>query len=206
MSTASAPWLDHAQLRRASRLAGSRALWMDALLLVSCGVTATLMVVLIDLNLKIPGHAILKGTLPIALGLALVPRRFSGLAISCTAVATLFALKSLTNLSLPGSGSTASLILFGTVLDLFLWQAKPGVNTYARFALAGLLTNSLAFAIRWGGKRAMIGPLGMVPLKEWLSYAPLTYALFGLGAGIVSGLIFFRMFGNPSETLSKTKP
>lgn len=200
MSTASTPWLDHAQLRQASRVAGSRALWMDLLLLVSCGIVATLMVVLIDLDIKTPGHAILKGTLPIALGLAMVPRRFSGFVISGTCVATLYALRSYTSLALPGGGATTSLILLGPMLDVFLWKATPGMNTYVRFTLAGLLTNFLAFAIRWGGKSALIGPLGMVKLDKWLTIAPITYALCGIAAGIVSSAILFRAFNKPNNS------
>lgn len=198
MSTASAPWLDHAQLRQASRVAGSRALWIDLLLLVSCGIVATLMVALIDLDLKTPGHAILKGTFPIALGLALVPRRFSGFVISGTCIATLYALRSFPSLELPGGGATTSLILLGPMLDLFLWKAKPGINTYVRFGLAGLLTNALAFSVRWGGKSALIGPLGMIKLDKWLTIAPITYALCGIAAGIVSAAILFRAFNKPS--------
>jgi len=205
MSTASTPWLDHAQLRQASRVAGSRALWQDLLLLVSCGIVATLMVVLIDLNIKTPGHAILKGTLPIALGLAMVPRRFSGFVISGTSVATLYALRSFPSLELPGGGATTSLILLGPMLDLFLWKAKPGMNTYVRFTLAGLLTNFLAFAVRWGGKSALIGPLGMVKLDKWLSIAPITYALCGIAAGIISSAILFRAFNKPNNPSPTTQ-
>lgn len=200
MSTASTPWLDHAQLRQASRVAGSRALWMDLLLLVSCGIVATLMVALIDLDIKTPGHAILKGTLPIALGLAMVPRRFSGFVISGTCIATLYALRSYTSLTPPGGGATTSLVLLGPMLDVFLWKAKPGMNTYVRFTLAGLLTNSLAFAIRWGGKSALIGPLGMVKLENWLTIAPITYALCGIAAGIVSSAILFRASNKPNNS------
>ncbi|MCI0349404.1 MAG: hypothetical protein L0Z53_08260, partial [Acidobacteriales bacterium] len=46
--------------------------------LVAAGVLATIAVAFLPLQLRIPGHAILKATLPIVVGIALVPRSFAG--------------------------------------------------------------------------------------------------------------------------------
>ena len=32
----------------------------------------------------------------------------------------------------------------------------------------------------------------MRPLQDWLTVAPVTYAAFGLAAGLISGVILFR--------------
>ncbi len=199
-SVESLPLLDHPQLRSASRVSGSRDLLSDLMILAACGCAAALMVALIDLNLKIPGHAILKGTFPIALGLALVPRRFSGMAISASAMGTLMTLKFFTTLDMPGGGSTTSLLLLGPMLDLLLWGARPGLNTIVRFVLAGLLTNLIAFAIRFGGKVAFFAAIDIVSWDRWKTVAPWTHLACGIAAGLVSSVILFRMWPRAEDS------
>lgn len=187
-SAESLPSLNPSQLRSGS----SRDLLSDLMTLGACGFVAALMVTLIDLNLKIPGHAILKGTVPIAVGLAMVPRRFSGMAISASALFTLMALRFFTTLDAPGGGSTTSLLLLGPMLDMLQWRARPGMSTFIRFVLAGLLTNLIAFAIRFGGKIAFFNAISVVSWERWKTIAPWTHIACGILAGLICGLILFR--------------
>ncbi len=187
--------LDHKQLRSASWLASglrtTNAALLGYVLAFLAGVGAAACTTLIDLNLRVPGHAILKSTLPIALGLALAPQRFSGLVISSGALGAVVVLKSFFGLG-SGAGATASLLALGPLLDLFLWHLRSGWGVYWRFAAAGLIANCLAFAVRGGGKAAGMDSLSMRPWHDWLTVAPWTYAACGLVAGLVSSLLFFR--------------
>lgn len=162
----------------------------DLLLAVAGGALAACTVALVDLNLRLPGHAILKAVLPVALGFAVVPRRATGLVMMLSALATLFMLRWGWRLGV-GVGATTSLLALGPLLDLLLWRAKQGPWLVARFAAAGLLANVAAFAVR-GGNKAW-GEFGLRPLDQWLTIAPWTYALCGLIAGLVSGICFFHL-------------
>lgn len=188
-------WLDHKELRSASWLAGANhslnATIVRYLLAFLAGGIAAACVTLMDFNLRMPGSAILKATLPVCLGLAISPQRFSGLVISGGAYTGLSFLKQAFGVS-SGQGATTSLLLLGPVLDIFLWQARRGWSIYFAFAAAGLVANCLAFAVRLRGKSLGIDSISMRPLADWLSVAPLTYAAFGLAAGLISSLILFR--------------
>src|SRR5689334_20178588 len=62
--------------------------------LFRCGALAALTVGLVHLQLRVPGHAILRGAFPMAMGLALVPRRLSGLVMAIGAGITSTAMSS----------------------------------------------------------------------------------------------------------------
>lgn len=194
-------WPELAPLRRASRvtalLPAERPLVADLLVAMVAGVLAACTVALVDLNLRMPGHAILKAVFPIALGFAFVPRRATGLVMMVSALASLFALRWSFQLGV-GIGATTSLLALGPLLDLLLWRAQQGPWLSMRFALAGLLANLAAFALRGGGK--VWGEIGLRPLEQWLTVAPWTYALCGLVAGLISGLCFFHMRMQPSRS------
>lgn len=160
------------------------AIWLLAGGLAACSV------VLIDLDLQIPGSAILKAVLPIALGYALAPKSGAGMTMSVGAFGTLALLRMFGQRS--GIGAMTSLLALGPVLDLLLTKARPGWTIYLRFALAGLFANLLAFAVRGGGKALRLDSLSMRPLEQWLTVAPWTYAACGLAAGLVCSLVLFR--------------
>jgi hypothetical protein len=163
---------------------------IDLLVALITGVVAACTVAFVDLNLRIPGHAILKAVFPISLGFAFVPRRATGLVMMVSALASLFVLRWGSRLGV-GVGATTSLLALGPLLDLLLWRAQQGPWLSVRFALAGLLANLAAFAVR-GGSKAW-GEFGLRPLEEWLTVAPWTYAFCGLVAGLISGLCFFHL-------------
>jgi hypothetical protein len=180
--------------------AGPRAAVRDWAVLLVLGAGAALATVLVadrQLVRGLPGHAILRGLLPLALGLALVPRRFSGSVMGGSALLTTLALRG-SGVGLPGIPALTALVLTGPLLDLSLWHARPGWRLYLRMALAGLLCNGIA--------------LGVHLARPWLSLPPggsgganwplalLTYPLFGLLAGLLSAFCWFRLRGQPTDT------
>src|SRR6478752_6707545 len=74
---------DSSRLPSLSRTAAITAAELACLLL--CGALAALAVGLFHLQLRIPGHAILRGAFPMAMGLALVPRRGAGMMMAIAA-------------------------------------------------------------------------------------------------------------------------
>ena len=128
-------------------------------ILFGLGAIAAAATVLLDLRLRLPGHAILRATLPMALGLAMVPRRYAGISMSCGALVTLLLLAAAGN-RLPGGGATTSLLLTGPLLDCALQRAREGWQIYAGFAIAGLASNGCAFLLRAPPQTAGLGRAG----------------------------------------------
>jgi len=208
VSSPTVSWLDHRGLRSASALGGTArtrgTVLLRYLLAFLAGIGAAASTALIDLHLRMPGHAILKATLPVALGLAVAPQRFAGLVISGGALTGLVVLRRFFGVG-TGMGAMASLLALGPVLDLFLWNVKPGWMLYVRFAAAGLAASCVAFTIRGGGKAAGLDSIRMRPLDDWLTVAPVTYAAFGLAAGLVSSLVLFRT-RRGNQVIDQTSP
>lgn len=169
--------------------------------LIGMGVLAGLITARLDMGLKIPGHAILRGVVPIALGVSLVPRRNAG---------TLLGFGSLLGLvtsvaawgSAPGIGSTTSVILWGPVLDRVLQYSKSrqGARLYVSFAMAGLMSNYLALTVRAIPKFFAVDSVRTDASFAWLAKSLVTYALCGIIAGIVSAAIGFRLTNRTRES------
>lgn len=168
----------------------------DLAVLIACGLLAAAGVVFVDLDARLPGHAILRGVLPLALGLALVPRRGAGLVMGGSALA------GLAGLSLVGRGAgvgaSTSLVLLGPLLDLAAARARSGRWLYLTFGLAGLAANLAALVVRGGAKAGGLGGGGRL-LSDWLTVAPISYAACGLAAGLISAVVFFRWSPRPSR-------
>jgi hypothetical protein len=131
--------------------------WVELLTLVLMGAgTAALSLSLPDFHLRIPGHAILSAVFPMALGLALVPRRLGGCVMGGSALVTGLLLQT-TGLGRPGVGALTSLGLTGPLLDLALWGAPSGWRLYLGFVLAGLGSNLIAFAVRASARLMGVG-------------------------------------------------
>jgi len=185
----------------------STAPW-EWLILISAGVLAACSSVFLDLEsaqaallqvtgiqmrqMRIPGHAILRVVFPMAVGLALVPRRGAGSVMASSAF--------LTGVSLHlagfkgeglGVGALTSLTATGPMLDWTLRHANGGWRQYAAFGLAGLVSNLLAFVARGGAKVLGWEAVGRRGLMDWLAQASVTYVLCGLAAGLISGAILF---------------
>jgi hypothetical protein len=183
---------------RLPRLArqGQHASAVEWACLLGLGLLAALAAVFLRFRLGVPGHAILRTVLPVALGLALVPRHLSGSLISSTAFvsALAFGAAGVRGVGVP---ALTSLLLTGPLLDLALLGAKPGWLLYGRLAAAGLLSNLLALASRptlvllgisFGGRSEQLG---------WITVA--SYAACGLAAGLVSAACWFRLRSRRAE-------
>lgn len=192
----SPPFSVNEALWRASRLsarADSRSVSVarDAVVLVLSGLAAAIAVHLLDFNLRIPGHAILRSALPVTLGMALAPRRLSGTMIAGSAWGATGLLRLLGAEGI-GWGAFTSMLLIGPCLDVALWQTRGGKWLMARCALAGIVANLFAFAVRGGGKLAGWDSLSMRAFSDWWSIAPVTYAASGLVAGLAGAILCFR--------------
>jgi hypothetical protein len=173
---------------------------VEVAVLVLLGVIAAASTSLLRLPLRIPGHAILVSVFPMALGLALVPRRLSGSVMGGSALATAFIFRATG--SGVGSGAMTSLAMTGPLLDLALLGATRPWRVYLGFVLAGLGSNLTALFVRWSfralGVRQRVGGGGGI--DEWLAVAPWTYIVCGVLAGLISALVWFHLRGRrPAE-------
>lgn len=189
----------HEGLRAGSRLRALTADQLrsiDVLVLVGAGLAAAAATALLDFGWRIPGHAILRTLLPLAVGLACVPRRGSGFIMSGAAGVGLLVLRAL-GVAGGGAGAFTSLLLTGPLLDAASGWTRRGWQIYLSFAGAGLASNMAAFLVRWVTKAASGGGGGQGlgggrMLGEWQSQAIVTYALCGLLAGWIGAAICFR--------------
>jgi hypothetical protein len=172
--------------------------------LLGAGVTAALATVYMDFSLRIPGHAILRAVFPMALGLALAPRRMGGMVMGAGALGSLLLFKVGGSMTV-GLGALTSLALAGPFLDAALWRARKGWRLYAAFALAGLGTNLAALTVRAGTKFIGFDHIAARPMAAWWFQAVGTYAVCGLLAGVISATVWFRFSsGNSVATASET--
>jgi hypothetical protein len=160
-------------------------------LLLGTGAVAALASAFLDLGLGIPGHAILRAVFPMAFGLAVVPRQLAGTVMGAGALATAIVVKA-GGAGALGVGAMTSLLLTGPLLDVALWRAKRGWRLYLGFAVAGLVSNLAAMAVRGGAKLSGLDHLGGRPFTDWWPVAVGTYALCGVIAGLVSALVWFQ--------------
>jgi hypothetical protein len=165
----------------------------ELLFLISMGVLAAALSTVLKTQLRIPGHSILKVVLPISFGFAAVPKRHSGTVMGCSALCCglLFRWAVPMGGSL-GVGALTSLVLFGPVLDLSLRFLKRPLSAWFLLALAGLITNAGAFLVRGGFKYLGRDDAATRLLADWLSVAMVSYAVCGLLAGLICGMMFFR--------------
>jgi hypothetical protein len=175
-------WQTNVRLRDAARwrpsidTVGSRQVGAELSLLVMLGAVAAVTTCFAPGGWRMPGHAILRGTLPMILGISLAPRRTAGLVMSFAAASTFGALR-LGGMGLPNPASCAGLMCLGPAIDVALAGARPGWMLYLRFAVAGLVANLAAFAVRMA-----VGPMnfamGGVPRRP-ITWAPGS----GMGGG-----------------------
>jgi len=164
----------------------------DMLILISAGALAALASTRLDFSLKLPGHAILRCVFPMAIGLACVPRHGSGSVMSLSALVTSMGMHfgGLRPEGL-GFGAMTSLLATGPILDWTLRNAQCGKRLYLAFALAGLTSNMLAFLVKFVLKFTASQFMGSQKLFPWLAKAGITYPLFGIAAGLISGAVWF---------------
>jgi hypothetical protein len=175
----------------------------DLLILAGAGLAAAAATALVDFNWRIPGHAILRTMLPLSLGLALAPRRGSGVVMSGFAGLGMVGLGSL-GMAVGGVGAVTSLLLTGPLLDLASRGTRRGWQIYLSFAAAGLGSNLAAFVVRYAAKSASGGGGGgglggSRTLADWQPQAIFTYAVCGLLAGLIGAAICFRATAGNSK-------
>jgi hypothetical protein len=204
-----------ANLREASRLpvmarAEERISAQEIGVLLVCGAAAAVAVSLLHISLRVPGHAILRAVVPMAAGMALVPRQSAGIVMAAGAMLATAGLQ-LANVGEIQSAALASLLALGPMLDVALLGAPRGWKLYARFAAAGAGANLLAFLVRFalaaafarggGGGGGMGNGTGggfgrqLAGGHDFLSFWPValvSFVLCGACAGLLSGAIWFR--------------
>ncbi len=180
----------------------------DWLVLLTAGILAACASTFLDLHIRgIPGHAILRVVFPMAMGLALVPRRGAGTVMGGSALVTgvVFRMCGFKGEEL-GLGALTSLVATGPLLDWTLRRANGGWRQYVAFAIAGLASNLLALTVRGTAKAVGWERSGTRPLFEWLLQASVTYVACGLLAGLLSGAVLFygrrRGAETPGENVS----
>lgn len=200
----------HPGLRSTTRLRrlvwdGTAASRRDWAILITAGVVAACASTFVNLDLiskclspffavkaKLPGHAILRVAFPMAIGLALVPRRRAGSVMGASAILTAAVLR------IGGAGgdgmslgALTSLAATGPLMDLTLRHTNGGWWQYLAFAGAGLASNLLAFAVRGGAKIIGYEKSGGRALGSWFAESVVSYPACGIVAGLISGAIWF---------------
>lgn len=180
----------------------------DWMLLISFGAVAAFASACLDLGIRrVPGHAILRVVFPIALGLAMVPRRGAGTVMGGSALftAVLLRVSGIRTEGL-GFGALTSLLATGPLLDATLRRANGGWKQYARFAVAGLASNMMALLARGTAKAIGFEEAGRRPLGEWLTQASVTYVLCGLAAGLISAVLLFYARRSADDSTQENLP
>jgi hypothetical protein len=160
--------------------------------LLACGALAVLLIGLLRLPLRIPGHAILRGVVPMALGLAMVPRRSAGTIMSLGAIATAVTMTGFGFGRFPAA-AILSVVALGPVLDLVSSATADGWRLYARFAAAGAIANLAAFAMRTTMATVGWELSDSRHIATFWSLALVSFVVCGAVAGLVSAAISFRM-------------
>jgi hypothetical protein len=171
----------------------------EIVLLIFCGAAAAAASGFIRLGLRLPGHSIVLSMVPMALGLALAPRKLAGCIMSAGALgmAAAFGLSGMTHY---GSGASVSLCLMGPMMDLAVTRVRAGWRLYLGLISAGIVTNLLALASRSASKLLGLDMAGMRPFGTWWTQAIITYSLSGAVAGLIGALCFFHLRGQIPES------
>lgn len=164
----------------------------ELLILIGAGLIAACAVAFLPLQLRIPGHAILKAALPIVCGVALAPRRFAGTVAGISAGLTAEALLVTGWAHLPAAALT-SLLAIGPAIDIAKRGARSaGWPLYLRFAAAGLAANAIAFAVRWSTAALALDGFNLHMLPKFGLGVLASFAICGIVAGLISAIICYR--------------
>jgi hypothetical protein len=165
--------------------------------LLLAGSLAAVAVAAFSPGLRIPGHAILRAALPMVCGMALVPRRMSGTIMTLGAMATAAGISTM-GLGRWQPGAMVSLLALGPAIDLaMLGREMTGWRLYLRFALAGMLANSLAFAARAGSAWLQLDDGRPHSISHFGVGVFLSFAACGAFAGLLSAAVCFRSSTRP---------
>jgi hypothetical protein len=197
--------LSHSPRVRVLRPAAGTISAAELAVLVTAGLAAAVLSGYVKLHLGISGHNIIRVVFPMALGLALVPRRGAASVMGASALgsAVLFSMAGAPAL---GAGALTSLVLTGFFLDFALAGARSGRSVYVRLMLAGASANLVAMLVRGGMKALAGGQLAGLPLAVWFPKAIITYPLCGAVAGLISAAVWFRFAAQAADDDPKASP
>jgi hypothetical protein len=165
---------------------------IDLGILAAAGAAAAVAVAALPPPVRGPGHAILKATLPIVAGMALAPRRMAGGIMAVAALLTVLLLSGL-NIGQWQPPALMGLLAIGPAIDVALsFRPSSGWRLYLRFALAGLLANTLAFFARGGESWLGLDGFRWHALTHINGVVFLYFAACGVAAGLLSSVICFR--------------
>ena len=183
-------------LRLASRLpALTRETGVSAVeiaLLLGCGALATAMVGFVHLRMGVPGHAILRAAIPMAMGFAFVPRRAAGMIMTVGAGLTCVAMSAV-RVGMFQPAAMLSLLLLGPVLDFALLGDPKGWRLYARFITGGAAANLLAYLVKLATVSLGWSAGGGRNFTAFGPTALLSVLLCGALAGLISAALWFRL-------------
>ena len=164
--------------------------------LLLAGALATVAIAAISPGWRIPGHAILRAALPMVGGMALVPRRFSGIIMAAGAGAAALGFSSF-GLGNWQPSALVSLFALGPAIDIAIaGRAATGWRLYARFAIAGILANSLSFTVRFAQFWFQHDDGRPHTLTQFNIGVFLSFAACGAVAGLLSAVVCFRSSRN----------
>jgi hypothetical protein len=181
--------LSHRSRLRAISSPALHADWLEVSLLLLMGVIAAALTAFVQLRMRVPGYVILFGVVPMSCGLAVAPRRRAGGLMSVAAIIALFGFGPAAAMS--KITAIVSLALLGPLLDWAARLARSGKTLYFAFAAAGLASNAAAFVAKALEKRSGANPASR-PYAEWISVAPVSFAICGIVAGLIGAGLFFQ--------------
>jgi hypothetical protein len=164
----------------------------EVILLIICGALSAVAVGMLHLRIGVPGHAILRGVLPMALGLALVPRRSAGMVMAAGAGLT-SALMNLAHIGIFPPAALISVLALGPVIDVALLGKPQGWGLYGRFAIAGSVANLLAYAVKAATVQLGLEAAGGHQFAAFGSVALVSFVACGALAGLISAAVCFRL-------------
>ncbi|MCC6493220.1 MAG: hypothetical protein IT424_09380 [Pirellulales bacterium] len=170
----------------------------DAAILLGAGVLAAALVAWAPLPLQVPGHAILKAAAPIILGVAAVPRPLAG-TMAGAGAATMSTIVLATGVGQMQAAATTSLLAIGPAIDLAIMGIRrERLSIYWRLAIAGLSANLLAFVVRCSTAYFALDGVRPHRLHGLGAGALASFAICGIGAGLLSSVVFFNNDASPS--------
>ena len=170
----------------------------NLLLLVCFGILAGISVSHLKLSIGIPGHAIIKVMIPMALGLSLAPARSAGAIMGISGLITAFIGQTLTEGPGTGTGAYTSLVCTGVLMDLTLYFANKGWKLYSGLMVSGLIANLIALYVRSGFKSFL--KINIFDFNTWFQTAAFTYPICGLIAGLLCARLVFKLTNPPNNS------
>jgi hypothetical protein len=161
---------------------------VDVAWLLAAAALATAAMAAIHLGLRLPGHAILKPALPIAIGLSLVPRPHAGgiVGLGAAAIAGMLLLGGVGEIH---ASAIASLVLLGPAIDLAARGTHAKSVLLARFAAAGFAANMMALAIKLAATSFGLESGGGRGFAALWPMSMLSFAACGTLAGLLSAAV-----------------